>query len=89
VAIVTAELTNEVVAICVVLVPLAAVGAKGVPAKVGEVANTKEPVPVSSVTAAAKFAEDGVPKNVATPVPKDVIPVPPEAGKRALVKVTT
>jgi hypothetical protein len=33
---------------------------------VGEVAKTNKPEPVSSVTAAAKFAEDGVPKNVAT-----------------------
>ena len=77
-----------------VLVPIAAVGATGVPVKfaddiVGAVPNTKEPVPVSSVTAANKFAEDGVPKNVATPVPKEVIPVPPEAGKRALANVTT
>jgi hypothetical protein len=32
------------------------------------------------VTAAAKLADEGVPKNVATPVPSDVIPVPPEAG---------
>jgi hypothetical protein len=57
--------------------------------KVGEVANTFAPVPVSSVKAAAKLAEEGVPKNVATPVPKEVIPVPPEAGNRALVKETT
>jgi len=47
--------------------------------KVGEVANTKAPDPVSSVTAEAKLADDGVPKKVATPVPKDVIPVPPLA----------
>ena len=46
---------------------------------VGEVANTNEPEPVSSVTAAAKLAELGVPRKVATPLPKDVIPVPPEA----------
>jgi hypothetical protein len=46
---------------------------------VGEVANTKLPDPVSLVTAAAKFAEVGVPRKVATPVPKDVIPVPPLA----------
>jgi hypothetical protein len=42
---------------------------------VGLVANTKEPEPVSSVTTVAKFAEDGVAKNVATPVPKPEIPV--------------
>jgi hypothetical protein len=81
--------TKAVVAICVVLVPYVAVGAKGVPVRVGEPANTLAPVPVSSVKAAAKLAEDGVPKNVATPVPKEVIPVPPEAGNKALVKETT
>ena len=47
--------------------------------RVGEVANTNEPEPVSSVTAAAKLAELGVPRKVATPLPKDVMPVPPEA----------
>jgi len=46
---------------------------------VGLLANTKAPVPVSSDTAAAKFAELGVPKKVATPAPKLVIPVPPLA----------
>jgi ABC-type Na+ efflux pump permease subunit len=45
--------------------------------KVGEVAKTKEPDPVSSVTAAAKLADDGVPNQVATPDPRDVRPVPP------------
>lgn len=44
---------------------------------VGEVAKTALPVPVSSVSAAAKFADVGVCKNVATLVPSDVIPVPP------------
>ena len=44
---------------------------------VGVVPNTNAPVPVSPVTAAAKLADDGVPKNVATPVPRLVIPVPP------------
>ena len=42
---------------------------------VGAVANTKEPVPVSSVTAEIRFAEDGVARNVATPVPRPEIPV--------------
>jgi hypothetical protein len=42
---------------------------------VGEVAKTRAPLPVSSVIAAAKFAEDGVPKNVATFVPKPDTPV--------------
>jgi len=36
---------------------------------VGLVANTNAPLPVSSVTAAAKLADVGVAKNVATPVP--------------------
>jgi hypothetical protein len=43
--------------------------------KTGLVANTKEPEPVSSVIADAKFALDGVAKNVATPVPNPEIPV--------------
>jgi hypothetical protein len=43
--------------------------------KVGDVANTSEPVPVSSVTAARKLADVGVPKNVATPVPRPATPV--------------
>jgi hypothetical protein len=43
--------------------------------RVGEVANTFTPVPVLSVSAAAKLAEDGVPKKVATPVAKPETPV--------------
>ena len=46
---------------------------------VGVLAKTSAPEPVSLVTAAAKFSLDGVPRNVATPEPKDVIPVPPLA----------
>ena len=42
---------------------------------VGNVANTKEPEPVSSVIADAKLALVGVAKNVATPVPKPLTPV--------------
>jgi len=42
---------------------------------VGAVPNTKAPVPVSSVTADAKFALDGVAKNAATPVPNPLMPV--------------
>lgn len=77
---------NAVVAICVVLVPAAAVGARGVPDSVGLLANTNAPEPVSSETAAAKFALDGVPKKVATPEPRPDTPV--EIGKPvALVKV--
>ena len=53
--------------------------------KVGEVANTKEPEPVSSVTAVARLALDGVARKVATPVPKPVID--PTAGV-AVVLVT-
>jgi hypothetical protein len=53
--------------------------ADGVPragvTKVGLVANTKAPLPVSSVTAEAKLADDGVPKKVAIPVPKPLTPV--------------
>ena len=41
----------------------------------GSVANTKDPDPVSSVTADARFALDGVAKNVATPVPRPLTPV--------------
>ena len=43
--------------------------------KVGEVANTNEPDPVSSETALARLALVGVAKNVATPVPKPETPV--------------
>jgi hypothetical protein len=42
---------------------------------VGLVANTKEPEPVSLVTADAKLALEGVAKNVATPVPRPETPV--------------
>jgi hypothetical protein len=42
---------------------------------VGLVAKTNDPVPVSSVIAAAKLALDGVAKNVAIPVPKPLTPV--------------
>lgn len=54
--------------------------------KVGVLANTKAPVPVSSVTALIKFALVGVAKNDAIPVPKPLTPV--AIGKPvALVKV--
>jgi hypothetical protein len=42
---------------------------------VGELASTNDPDPVSSVTAAAKFALVGLVKNVATPVPSPDIAV--------------
>ena len=41
---------------------------------VGLVPNTNAPVPVSPVTAEAKFALDGVAKNVATPLPSPLMP---------------
>jgi hypothetical protein len=53
---------------------------------VGEVANTSEPVPVSSVTAPLKLVLDGVAKNVATPVPK---PLTPDAIGRPVQLVKT
>jgi len=72
-------------AVPVILVPTKALGVpKAGVTSVGLVANTSEPEPVSSVIEAAKFALDGVPKNVATPVPKDVIPVPPLATGKAV-----
>jgi hypothetical protein len=68
-----------------VKVPLVGVPRMGV-TRVGEVANTNEPEPVSSDTAEAKLADDGVPKKVATPVPKPLTPV--EIGRPvAFVKV--
>ena len=60
-------------------VPLVNVTLLGVPkagvTNVGEVANTKDPVPVSSVTAEIKFALVGVAKNVAIPVANPETPV--------------
>ena len=47
--------------------------------RVGLVAKTASPVPVSSVNAAAKFADDGVARKVATFVPRPETPV--ETGK--------
>ena len=67
-----------------VSVPLEGVPSAGV-TNVGLVANTRAPVPVSFVTAASKFALEGVPKKVAMPVPKDVMPVPPLATGRVPV----
>jgi len=64
-------------------VALVSVAAEGVPrlgvAKVGLLAKTAAPEPVSSVNAAAKFALEGVAKKVATPEPKPEIPV--DTGK--------
>jgi hypothetical protein len=54
---------------------------------VGDVSNTNAPEPASPVTAAARFAEDGVARNVATPVPSPLTPV--AIGRPvAFVKVT-
>ena len=52
---------------------------------VGLVPNTAAPEPVSSVKAAARLALDGVPRNVAIPLPSEVIPVPPLATGRVPV----
>jgi hypothetical protein len=46
-----------------------------VPVNVGFVANTANPLPVSSVSALARFALEGVAAHVATPVPNPVTPV--------------
>ena len=43
--------------------------------RVGLVANTNAPLPVSSVTADARLALEGVPRNVATPDPRPETPV--------------
>ena len=55
------------------ILPLATVPSAGV-INVGLVPNTNAPVPVSPVTAEAKFALDGVAKNVATPLPNPLMP---------------
>lgn len=75
-ALVTAEPAIRPKAVPVMFVATMAVGVPklGV-TKVGDVANTSEPVPVSSVTAVRKLADEGVPKKVAMPVPKPATPV--------------
>jgi hypothetical protein len=72
-------------------VALVSTAAVGVPSagvtKVGLVPKTKAPEPVSSVTAPARFALEGVAKNVATLVPRPETPV--EIGKPvAFVRVS-
>lgn len=74
--------TEIVVELIVVVVPFTVksplnvkLAALTVPVNVGLAENTKVPVPVSSVTAARRFALVGVAKNVATPVPNPEIPV--------------
>ena len=73
-------------------VALVNTAADGVPrfgvTNVGLVAKTAEPEPVSSVNAAAKLALEGVPKKVAMPEPKLVIPVPPLATANVPATVT-
>src|SRR5574343_211233 len=64
--------------VALVNVPEAGVPSAGV-TSVGEVANTSAPDPVSPVTAAARLADEGVAKNVATPAPNPEIPV--DTGK--------
>ena len=60
-------------------VQLVRVPDEGVPkagvTRTGEVANTNAPLPVSSVTAVIKLADDGVAKNAATPAAKPDTPV--------------
>ena len=60
-AVVTAVATNAVVAICVVLVPFEAVGAAGMPVKVGDSDNTEFTVPVDVATPVPPFATGKVP----------------------------
>jgi hypothetical protein len=57
-----------------VRVPEVGVPRRGV-TNVGEVANTREPVPVSFVTAEIRLAEDGVARNVAMPAARPDTPV--------------
>lgn len=51
--------------------------------------NTTAPVPVSSVSALARFAEEGVPSHVATPLPREESPVPPEPAANGVMSVKT
>lgn len=63
-------------------VALVKTAALGVPragvTNVGEIAKTRLPLPVSSVVAVARFADDGVVRNVETPVPGTKELKPPE-----------
>jgi hypothetical protein len=67
-------LVNVGLPVQLVSTPLVGVPNRGVN-KVGLVANTNAPVPVSSVTAEARLAELGVARNVATPEPNPLTPV--------------
>ena len=64
----TAAVTNAVVAICVVLVAGAAVGARGTPVKVGLADNTTDVVPVDEDTPVPPLATFSVPARVIAPV---------------------
>jgi hypothetical protein len=68
-----AEVAGAVKATLLILVAVATPNT-GV-TRVGDVANTFTPVPVLSVSADAKLADEGVPKKVATPVAKPDTPV--------------
>ena len=72
-----AEVAGAVKATLLILVAVAT--PKTGVTRVGDVANTLTPVPVLSVSADAKLADEGVPKKVATPVAKPDTPV--EIGK--------
>lgn len=67
-------LTKAVDAALVLLSPIVCVPTMGFE-RVGAVPKTRAPLPVSSVTAVARFEEDGVARNVATPVASPDIPV--------------
>jgi hypothetical protein len=69
-------LVDDAVRLLPVTTPVAVMAAAlTVPVKVGLADPTKEPLPVSSVTAAKMFALDGVASAVATPVPRPETPV--------------
>jgi hypothetical protein len=78
-----AVLSELVAAVARIVPKLMMLGRTDGEIKLGEVLKTSNPVPVSSVTAAARFAELGVARKVATPVPKSelltsvtAVPVP-------------
>jgi len=83
VAVKTCAVAKSIVVVPVVSVPNAETVTR-TPVNTGVVPNTSAPDPVSSETAAAKLAEDGVPSQVATPVPSEVMPVPPLATGKAV-----
>ena len=86
-AIVSVALVAGAVIVSLLMLVAVATPSVGV-TSVGEVAKTNDPEPVSSVTAAARLAEEGVPSHVATPVPSEVMPVPPFEGANVPPSVT-